>query len=98
MPKCMTFVAAAAAILLAAACGQRKATEADCQLIVDRLVEVEMRAMNTTDADTILRKQESIRGGMKEEMKDCVGRAVSNRMMDCVKKAESTEKVMACIR
>lgn len=94
-------VAARMLLALAALAGAgctRKATEADCQLIVDRLVELELRAQKTTDPSAIQKKQEVIRGTMKEELKDCTGRRVSDGMMACVKTADAPEAVLACIR
>ncbi len=80
-----------------AGCG-RKATEADCQLIVDRNVDVQMRAMNITDPAAITKKQEDLRAVMKDSLKDCVGRRVTDGMMDCVKEAKTTDEINACIR
>lgn len=88
------FVAFAA---LVPAC-RREATEADCQLIVDRLIEVELRATNTTDPAVIAKKQETIRTSMKEELKDCRGRRITDGIMACVKKAPTTDEILACIR
>jgi small lipoprotein (TIGR04454 family) len=84
-------------LTLAAGCG-RKATSADCQLIVDRLIEVEMHAMNTNDMTTIAKKQESIRASMRDELKDCVGRRITDGIMTCVKSAPTTDGILACIR
>jgi hypothetical protein len=84
--------------LLALGCG-RKATEADCQLIVDRNVEVTMRSMsNQPDQAAITKKQEELRGEMKDGLKDCVGRRVTDSMMDCVKGAKTQDEINACIR
>ncbi len=82
---------------LSAGC-RREATEADCQLIVDRLIEVEMRASNTTDPVAIAKKQEAIRTSMKDELKDCRGRRITDGIMACVKKAPTTDEILACIR
>ena len=79
-------------------CG-RKATEADCQLIVDRNVEVTMRSMsNQPDQAAITKKQEELRAEMKDGLKDCVGRRVTDSMMDCVKSAKTQDEINACIR
>lgn len=90
-----------AAVFLAAtllgACG-RPATEADCQLVLDKLVEVELKAAKTTDPDSVAKKQASLRESMKNELKDCVGRKVSDRMLGCVREAQATADVLACIR
>lgn len=79
------------------ACG-RLATEADCQLIVDRNVEVQMKAMKLEDKALIAKKQDELRSSMKDELKDCVGRRVTDGMMRCVKEAQTAEEITRCIR
>jgi hypothetical protein len=86
-------VSAAAAI----GCG-RKATEADCQLIVDRNVELQMKALNINDPVVIAKKQDELRGEMKGELQQCVGRRVTDGIMDCVKVAKSTAEISECMR
>jgi hypothetical protein len=88
---------AAAALLLLAACG-RKATEADCQLIIDQNVSVQMKAMNINDPAAIAKKQEDLRTELKGETKDCVGRRVTDTMMSCVKGAQTADEITACLR
>lgn len=83
--------------LLALACG-RKATEADCQLIVDQNVTVQMKALNITDPAAITKKQDELKLELAGEMKDCVGRRVSDSMMACVKGAQTTEEIQRCLR
>jgi hypothetical protein len=83
--------------VLASACG-RKATEGDCQLIIDRNVEVQMRAMNITDSVLIAKKQQEIREQLKGEMKECVGRRVTDGMMNCVRIAADTKEIASCMR
>ncbi|MBK6692185.1 MAG: hypothetical protein IPG50_08265 [Myxococcales bacterium] len=86
-----------ALVTLAAACG-RPATEADCKLIVDRNVEVQMRAMKLVEPGLIAKKQEELRASLKDELKDCVGRRVTDSMMGCVREAETAEAITKCIR
>lgn len=84
-------------VLLLAACG-RPATESDCQLIIDRNVEVQMRAMKLEDPALIAKKQEELRVAMKDDLKDCVGRRVTDKMMRCVREAKTAEEITKCIR
>jgi len=87
-----------AALLLAlSGCG-RKATEADCQLIVDQNVAVQMKAMSITDPAAIQKKQEDLRAELQGEMKDCIGRRVTDSMMACVKNAQTTDEISQCLR
>lgn len=97
-----TFALALAALLscgagLLVGCG-RPATEADCQLIIDRNVEVQMRAMKLEDRALIAKKQQELRNAMKDELKDCVSRRVTDGMMRCVREATTAEQITKCIR
>ena len=82
--------------LTALGCG-RKATEADCDLIIDRNTEVAMKAINITDPAAIAKKQAQIRTDMKEELKDCVGRRISDSIIACVRAAQSTDEINKCM-
>jgi hypothetical protein len=84
-------------LLACGACG-RPATEADCQLIIDRNVEVQMRAMKLGDPVLIAKKQEELRAAMKNELKDCVNRRVTDGMMRCVREAQTADEITKCIR
>lgn len=77
-------------------CG-RKATEADCDLIIDRNTEVAMKAINITDPNAITKKQTQIRADMKEELKDCVGRRISDAIIGCVRSAQTTDEINKCM-
>jgi len=74
------------------------ATEADCELIIDRNVEVQMKAMNVGEPASIAKRQAELKAQMKSELKDCVGRRVSNGMMDCLKTATTPEAIDSCMR
>lgn len=86
-----------ALVFVLSGCG-RPATEADCQLIIDRNVEVQMRAMKLEDPALIAKKQEELRVAMKDDLKDCVGRRVTDKMMNCVREAKTAEEITKCIR
>ncbi|WP_394823736.1 hypothetical protein [Pendulispora albinea] len=77
----------------------REATEADCQLIIDRNVELQMKAMNNPDPAAIQKKQEEVRREMKDELRgECLGRRVTQKMMDCVRTAKTTDEINQCVR
>lgn len=88
---------AAVALVALEGCG-RPATESDCQLIIDRNVEVQMREMKLVDPALIAKKQEELRAIMKSELKDCVGRRVTDGMMRCVREAPTPDAITKCIR
>ena len=80
-----------------AGCG-RKATEADCSFILDRNVEVQMRQMNIVDPVAVAKRKDDIRGEMKDSLKDCVGKRVTDSMMGCVQRATSADEIDKCMR
>jgi hypothetical protein len=82
---------------LVTACG-RKATEADCALILDRNVEVQMKAMNIADPTSIQRRKDEIREAMKGEVKECVGKRITDAMVACVQKAQTADEIDHCMR
>jgi hypothetical protein len=76
-------------------CG-RKATQADCDLIVDRYVEVQLRAMNINDPATIEKHKAEMRHDVKDELRDCVGKRVTDGMLACVKRAQTNDEMDKC--
>jgi len=92
--------AVAAAALLAdtmTGCG-RRATEVDCQLIVDKSVELELRQINQTSPDAIQKREEQVRGELQDEIKSCEGRRVTEQTMTCVHGATTTQELDSCLR
>jgi hypothetical protein len=86
-----------ALLLAVSGCG-RKATRADCELVVDRNIEVKLRADGVTDADTIAKRKEELRGSLKDDIDKCVGKRVTDGMMECVRTAETVEAIDKCLR
>jgi hypothetical protein len=95
-----TDVALAAAALLALplfACG-RHATEVDCQLIVDKSVELQLRETNQTSAEAIEKREEQVRAELQDEIKSCEGRRVTEKTLACVHAATTTLELDKCLR
>ena len=80
-----------------AGCG-RRATEADCQLIVDKSVELQMKEMSETDAATIAERETHIRSELDEQIQSCQSRRVTDRTITCVKAATTTQELDRCLR
>jgi hypothetical protein len=87
----------AALALVLTGCG-RKATREDCEAVVDRNVELQLRALGVTDGATIGKRRDEMRASMREDIDKCVGKRVTDGMMACVKLAETTEKIDKCLR
>jgi hypothetical protein len=88
----MTFRGAAGA-----GCGHR-ATQADCQLIVDKAVELQMKDMDLRDATAIEKREEQVRAELGDEIKSCEGRHVTDRTLACVRTATTPQGLDACLR
>ncbi len=87
----------ALALTLALGCG-RHATQADCELILDRMVVVKLKQKNITDADSIAKMQTVLRKDAEADFPGCLGRRISDSAMECIKKADSQEAIVKCLR
>ena len=92
---CLT---ALVAVALLVGCG-RKATEADCQIIVDQTVAVKLKEKSVTDPAAIAKMQEELRGEVKGEVMDgCVGKRITDSALTCIKGAQTQEEIVKCLR
>ena len=81
-----------------AGCG-RRATLADCQLIVDRSVELQMREMSETDPKAVAKRTAEVRAELDDQIKSCEGqRRVTEKTMSCVQAANTTTELDKCLR
>lgn len=78
-------------------CG-RHATAADCQLIVDKSVELQLKEMSETDAAAIAEHESHIRSELEEQIQSCQARRVTDKTMACVKAATSGPELDQCLR
>ena len=85
------------ATIVLSACG-RKATLEDCQSVVDRNVEVELMRQRVTDPVQIEKRKSEIRRELDPLVKECVGKRVTDSMMACVKRADSSKEIDECMR
>lgn len=93
----LTRMCAFAAALLATGCG-RKATREDCEIVVDRNVELQLKALGVTDPAVVAKRRDEMRSSMKDDIDRCVGKRVTDGNMACVKTAETAEKIDKCLR
>lgn len=83
--------------LALAGCG-RKATREDCEAVVDKNVELQLKALGVTDPGVVAKRREEMRASMRDDIDKCVGKRVTDSMMACVKNAESADKIDKCLR
>src|SRR5512147_1335463 len=79
------------AALVLSGCG-RKATRVDCEIVVDRNVELQLKALGVVDPSIVAKRRDEMRAAMKDDIDKCVGKRVTDGMMACVKTAETAEK------
>lgn len=94
MPGMLRVVVAVVAL---PSCGHR-ATQADCQLIVDKAVDLQLKEIDLHDAPSIEKHEEQVRAELGSEIKACEGRHVTERTLACVRAATSTLGLDACLR
>jgi hypothetical protein len=88
----------ALSVPLLGACG-RHATHDDCELIVDRSVELQMRGASENDAQAIARREAEVRAELGEEINTCErDRRVTDKMMTCVRSAATAGELETCLR
>jgi hypothetical protein len=80
-----------------AGCG-RKATREDCEAVVDKNVELQLKALGVTDPAVVGKRRDEMRASMRDDIEKCVGKRVTDGMMSCVKSAETAEKIDKCLR
>lgn len=93
----MRWLFGASVLLCLAGCG-RKATRADCEAVVDKNVEVKLKADGLTDPSLVAKRKEELRESLKDDIDKCVGKRVTDGMMACVKNAETAEQIDKCLR
>jgi hypothetical protein len=90
-------LAAIPLVLGGAGCG-RAATEQDCDMIVDRYVEVELKALNVTDPRVVEQRKAEMRRDLKDDLKACPGKHITDSMLACVRQAASNAELDKCTR
>jgi hypothetical protein len=88
---------ASVAVAVAGGCG-RRATDADCQLIVDRSVELQMKEMSESDARAIAEREAQVRAALGDEIRSCESRRVTDKTIACVRSASTSKELDSCLR
>lgn len=87
----------AATPLFLGACGHPATTE-DCNFIITKSAELELRAQNVTDPDTIAKRTEAVKTARGEELlRRCVGKRITDRALACVGRAGTPKDVDRCL-
>lgn len=95
-PRWLSCLGFATGFLFLSGCGH-PASEAECQTIVERIVDLELQAQRVTDPNEVAKRRgESIGsgdGGKSEVLQGCIGRNVTDRALACVRKATSASEI-----
>ena len=77
-----------------------KATEQDCEQILDRIVELELKDRGITDPETIKQRAQETKAKKREALiKSCVGKRISASNMTCIREAKSASEITEqCLR
>lgn len=80
--------------------GCRYATEQDCERIIDRIVELELKEQGIKDPKLIEQRKADTRQQKREELlAGCVGKRISDSAMTCIDNAESSRDITEkCLR
>jgi hypothetical protein len=83
--------------LLSAACGH-PASEAECRIILERIVELELKSQKVNDPNELAKRRSealgiSSDGGKSDMLEGCVGRHITDRALACVKSAETASEI-----
>ena len=83
--------------LAVSGCG-RKATREDCEAVVDKNVELQLKALGVTDPAIVEKRRSEMRNSLSDDIEKCIGKRVTDSMMACVKNAETADKIDKCLR
>ncbi len=83
--------------VFAVGCG-RPATRADCDEIFDKSAAIELHAQNVTDPAEVEKRTAAVRKARGDELvSKCVGRRITQRAMECVRRAATAAEVDRCL-
>lgn len=95
-----TFILGFCAISGTTSCGH-PATADECRIIVDRTIDLELKAMNVSDPAEIARRRgTSLVAGdsgatPESRLAGCLGRHLTDRQMECVRQAKTAVEISA---
>lgn len=80
-------------------CHQHRATAADCNAILTRIVQIELREQGFRDPALVDRKRAELQQRFATDLAACEGRPITADAMSCVQQAKSAEEIShTCLR
>lgn len=96
-PPALRAAVLAGAVLLFAACGH-PATREDCDAIFTHSAEIELRSQNVSDPKVIAERTAALRSARGEELiQQCLGKRITTKALDCVRRASTDAEVDRCL-
>ena len=93
-----TRLVALAIALTLLGCG-RPATEAECDEIVERTARLKIQETRPGREETVEREVAELKNKLRDKtLQGCVGKRITERAMNCVREAKSSEAVQECFR
>jgi hypothetical protein len=91
--NCLPLLCVSTVVLLSG-CG-RPATVQDCEQIVARVTELELKKASITDPAVIQEQVANSKAAFQDQaMAQCVGKRVTKGFMDCIARASTAEQLM----
>jgi len=84
-------------LLMTTGCSHR-ATRAECQLIVARSVELQMKQMSETDPSVVARREHEVEAELSTQLGACERRRVSESAITCVQAASKLAELETCLK
>jgi hypothetical protein len=80
-------------------CRRHRMTAADCGVVLDRIVQLELAERGFRDPALARRRQGEIRARLSTELAACEGRRARSDVMTCLRGARSAEEIShGCLR
>ena len=74
--------------------GCHTATEADCERIIDRIVELELKDQGITNPEVVAQRKQQTRSKKRDDLlQGCVGNRIGKSTMTCIDNAESSKQI-----
>ena len=87
------WLAALVSVALLAGCHRHVATAGDCRVILDRLVEMELKESGYRDPSLVPRWQEELARRFDDDLRHCQTIQVGDDLMACVRAARNPEDI-----
>ena len=80
-------------LMLVSACSRERATPRTCEMILDRIIELELTEQGFRDRALAAKKKAELRQTFASELLHCEGRPIRHNARACIERATGTEEV-----